>query len=140
MDLLSLRPVSQAVRRARVPCGSAIRRGQRRAFGSHRTDPLLRHHRLFRARETEASMKRPRSPGASIRTGGVLPGLDAAGHGVGTLVLIAVAARPDEGRRGPGALVVRSVAATVVPGIAVGVGDRLARLVAGGVLVVGGGR
>src|SRR5438445_736481 len=62
--------------------------------------------------------------------------LHAAGDGVGPLILVSVGARADEGRRRPGALVVRLVASPVVPGRAVGVGRRLACLVTGEVLEV----
>src|SRR6266403_4711439 len=61
--------------------------------------------------------------------------LDAALHEVRPLVLVAVPVR-EEGRRGPGALVVRLVALAVEPRVAVGIGRRLARLVAGEVLEV----
>src|ERR1700745_4095513 len=58
-------------------------------------------------------------------------GLDAAAVGVRPLVLVAEAAGADERRRGPRALVVGFVAATVEPRIAEGVGDGLTGLVAG---------
>src|SRR4051794_37786910 len=65
-----------------------------------------------------------------------LAGLDAAAVRVRPLVLVAEAAGADERRRGPCALVVGFVAATIEPRIAEGVGDRLTGLVAGEVLLV----
>src|SRR5439155_17444167 len=71
-----------------------------------------------------------------IARGFTLLRLHAGGVGVGPLPLVTEAARPDEGRRGPGALVVRLVAPAVVPRRAVGVGRRFPRLVASEVLQV----
>src|SRR3954454_11759153 len=65
-----------------------------------------------------------------------LAGLDAGAVGVRPLVLIAEAAGADERRGRPRALVVGLVAAAVPPGGAVGIGHRLAGLVADEVLLV----
>src|SRR4051812_9326578 len=65
-----------------------------------------------------------------------LAGLDAAAVRVRPLVLVAEAAGADERRRGPRALVVGFVAATIEPRIAEGVGDGLTGLVANEMLLV----
>src|SRR4051812_38514661 len=65
-----------------------------------------------------------------------LAGLDAAAVRVRPLVLVAEAAGADERRRGPRALVVGFVAATIEPRIAEGVGDGLTGLVADEMLLV----
>src|SRR4051812_34106115 len=69
-----------------------------------------------------------------------LAGLDAAAVRVRPLVLVAEAAGADERRRGPRALVVGFVAATIEPRIAEGVGDGLTGFVADEVLLVLDGR
>src|SRR5437868_12709458 len=78
----------------------------------------------------------PRSPGAFDDRAGYLFRLHAGGVDVGPLPLVAEAARPDERRRGPGALVVGFVAPAVVPRRTVSIGHCFAGLVAGEVLEV----